>query len=1087
MLSEWKNLSKTKWTTQWRAQFEKQTTSMESAMICVSSDENLKTKEVMDIICRTEVMKQKSPIICFPASLTTKTNTQQQMKQMQDENNEFIDWNRLETINDTERAVKLAFDKLCSMNIIILGNNENEWVFDHMYYNSLVIRIIEQYPTLVGVWNTIKNNIPVKTLQTNTAAKEDKEEIFQDWFKIALMPLSIFGWPVQTKDYKSYYPFNYYVFDITQVEQVQQMLVISYALSGHFPFKTLVLTDSTKQYQLTNTIFSNKIWNLAKFILQLPQFRLDFSSVTIDAPIIETNEFKKKRTNVYTKRFLLEARDIFTDLPIEGIPDIIVNVSQRPVSSKWKSKRNSNHGGSNPLMMEEKLRTFRGCLNKSTPDNIDRIIPKLLPLFTVDIFEKVVELIYSKMVMEPDFQQMYAKLCQAFYNEFPQFSIEFYKIYKEECIKEFTSSYTSEALQWKAHKKIMGTVEFMAHLVNIHLFKENICLDILQVFIERPDINHLSIELTCTFIKTLDTRNDIVPLEYVNILKEFKSISSNPPRLRFMVEDTLELFTKQDLKGLAELKIQYSNNTHCSDDNNAINVHSNVKFSDVRKDNENNGGASNNGGSEFVIGIGITGNPDYAIHWKNCTEMFHFCSNYWITQCLLKTIQNVNEFYQNRDIESASNCIQTFIYNDFCDIYLEAIKPVLYQTTEDILRIETFKTLEYVLKTILPLLHPYLPLLSEEFYIQLPQRNAAAAGIVGTDNNDVAIAVDVTALDSDDNINSTSTLLICEYPMMTNLTETIDNNIINQFKIVSELIQEIKKERICFKLARKQTISIIIICNTKESEIIYKKFNDMIRALCWCHDITIKTYDNPSDSSQLVHPLQSKFTYSKIGDVTIYYDWSTLDRKHILRLRNKYQTESQEFQRINTLCLTCNNNNTNNGGNNNNGNNGNGNKSKPSQNQSTRSGGVTNKSRNGPRSRTHSQGNQSGQSGQGNQSGQSGQGNQSGQSSQSGSHHNRNNAITNGGGGGGSGGNRVNNQNPDNGASKYNGNTNNRTPTPQGVNGSAKTYKYNNSNRVVRNESVVRNEHPPRRDLNEQEGNVFTKNDTKKKRYNHNK
>jgi valyl-tRNA synthetase len=171
----------------------------------------------------------------------------------------------------------------------------------------------------------------------------------------------------------------------------------------------------------------------------------------------------------------------------------------------------------------------------------------------------------------------------------------------------------------------------------------------------------------------------------------------------------------------------------------------------------------------------------------------------------------------------------------------------------------------------LPLLHPYFPLLSEEFYIQLPKKDK-------TDNNDEI------------------TLLSCLYP--TNIPKNIDNNIIHEFEIVSQLIQEIKKERVCFKLARKHAISIIIVCNTQKLESIYKKFNDMLRALCWCKEITINTY-NANNAFQLNH---SKFTTTVIGDVTIYYDWSTLDWKYVTRLRNKYPKESDDFKRINSMC-----------------------------------------------------------------------------------------------------------------------------------------------------------------------------------------
>jgi valyl-tRNA synthetase len=71
------------------------------------------------------------------------------------------------------------------------------------------------------------------------------------------------------------------------------------------------------------------------------------------------------------------------------------------------------------------------------------------------------------------------------------------------------------------------------------------------------------------------------------------------------------------------------------------------------------------------------------------------------------------------EIGFASSLIYQFVYDEFCSWYLEFSKLTLNQPDEDKKKI-TLNVLYHVLKSILIVLHPFAPFISESIYQQLP-------------------------------------------------------------------------------------------------------------------------------------------------------------------------------------------------------------------------------------------------------------------------------------------------------------------------------------------------------------------------------
>jgi len=91
----------------------------------------------------------------------------------------------------------------------------------------------------------------------------------------------------------------------------------------------------------------------------------------------------------------------------------------------------------------------------------------------------------------------------------------------------------------------------------------------------------------------------------------------------------------------------------------------------------------------------------------------------WILNRLQHTINGTVKKLEDYKFNDAAQGLYAFTWNDLCDWYLEAIKPVLYDEKDDKKKKATLSTLKHVLSVTLKLLHPFLPFVTEEIWSHL--------------------------------------------------------------------------------------------------------------------------------------------------------------------------------------------------------------------------------------------------------------------------------------------------------------------------------------------------------------------------------
>ena len=88
----------------------------------------------------------------------------------------------------------------------------------------------------------------------------------------------------------------------------------------------------------------------------------------------------------------------------------------------------------------------------------------------------------------------------------------------------------------------------------------------------------------------------------------------------------------------------------------------------------------------------------------------------WIKAKLNEAIGEVTRSLDEYRFNDASAAIYRFIWHEFCDWYLELSKPVFYGRVSPEQRQATQRTLREVFKTMLQLLHPFMPFVTEELW-----------------------------------------------------------------------------------------------------------------------------------------------------------------------------------------------------------------------------------------------------------------------------------------------------------------------------------------------------------------------------------
>ncbi|PIQ09972.1 MAG: valine--tRNA ligase [Ignavibacteriales bacterium CG18_big_fil_WC_8_21_14_2_50_31_20] len=94
----------------------------------------------------------------------------------------------------------------------------------------------------------------------------------------------------------------------------------------------------------------------------------------------------------------------------------------------------------------------------------------------------------------------------------------------------------------------------------------------------------------------------------------------------------------------------------------------------------------------------------------------------WIASRFQNTLQKYESALDSFDVNGATKIVYSFIWNDFCDWYIELTKKRMYTEDKEVKAASLVRSLS-LFAEMMKLLHPFMPFISEEIWQLLDERN----------------------------------------------------------------------------------------------------------------------------------------------------------------------------------------------------------------------------------------------------------------------------------------------------------------------------------------------------------------------------
>lgn len=212
----------------------------------------------------------------------------------------------------------------------------------------------------------------------------------------------------------------------------------------------------------------------------------------------------------------------------------------------------------------------------------------------------------------------------------------------------------------------------------------------------------------------------------------------------------------------------------------------------------------------------------------------------WILSLLQKTIDKAHECFASYRFDLLAHHLYEFVWHEYCDWYLELSKPVLYDAHAlAALKRGTRKTLLQVLETILRLLHPMMPFITEEIW----QRSAKLAG------------------------KSNESIMLEQYPTVE--ASLINESVEQEMAWLKSVIQQLRTIRSEMNVSPSLSLDLLWQHGTVNDHNLLKKYDTLLRKLAKLKTISClePTEQPPAAATAVIGSLELHLPLSGVIDV----------------------------------------------------------------------------------------------------------------------------------------------------------------------------------------------------------------------------
>ena len=231
----------------------------------------------------------------------------------------------------------------------------------------------------------------------------------------------------------------------------------------------------------------------------------------------------------------------------------------------------------------------------------------------------------------------------------------------------------------------------------------------------------------------------------------------------------------------------------------------------------------------------------------------------WILSKLNTLAKEVTENMENFDLGVAVGKIYDFIWEEFCDWYIEMVKPRLYND-EDTTKAAALYTLKTVLIESLKLLHPYMPFITEEIFCNLQDEEES--------------------------------IMISNWPVYKEeFSFPVEENAIETIK---EAVRGIRNTRTSMNVAPSRKAKVYVVSAEESLRSIFENGRVFFAALGYASEVIVQDNKNGIDSDAVS---------VVIPNGTIYMPFAELVdiAKEIERLENEEKRLNGELARVNGM------------------------------------------------------------------------------------------------------------------------------------------------------------------------------------------
>ncbi len=228
----------------------------------------------------------------------------------------------------------------------------------------------------------------------------------------------------------------------------------------------------------------------------------------------------------------------------------------------------------------------------------------------------------------------------------------------------------------------------------------------------------------------------------------------------------------------------------------------------------------------------------------------------WILSRLNDTIKSVNQNLDAFRFNDVANSLYHFVWDDYCDWYLELSKVRLYGQDEEGKKTAT-TVLLYVLEQSLKMLHPMMPFITEEIYQKLPKHDKS--------------------------------IMISKFPEY--CEKHFFEEAENEFSLIKDMVYNVRNIRGEMRIPIEKRVDAIFKIENNTTEKIISEYEDYIKSLA--------KISNLSAGKDKIRPEKSAFAVGNGYEIYIPLSGLIDIDAEIQRLNKEIAKHENELKRIN--------------------------------------------------------------------------------------------------------------------------------------------------------------------------------------------